>query len=401
MGNFITFLLVLFALAALLRIDFFFTILYLYLGVYLVSRFWLQQILKHLEISRTLPRRAFWGETVTVSLKLQNQSRLPVPWLRLNESFPVALATPPFVRQVITLGGKAGYHLQYSLKARKRGYYRIGPLTLETGDLLGIKEALSDRHEADELIIYPKIVPLSRLGLPTHSPQTILPTPLPLFQDPTRLIGVRDYLVGDNPRHIHWPATAATGRLLVKQFQPAIARDNAIFLNLNRADYAQQGYPEPAIELAIVTAASLAHHIIVFEKLPLGLVTTGFDPLTGHTQRFKLPPGKGRDHLGQILEVLARVQSAEEEAPFLESIRQEAVHLAWGTTLIIITSHPSDDLVASILFLKRSGFPVSLVLVDPPRTRLQLQPGFKQELNFPVFKIRREEDIKEWSPRMN
>ena len=62
MGSFIIFILILFVLASLLRVDFFFTILYLFVGVYLASRFWSRQMLKKLEIIRHLPSRAFLGE---------------------------------------------------------------------------------------------------------------------------------------------------------------------------------------------------------------------------------------------------------------------------------------------------------------------------------------------------
>ena len=46
MGNFIVFIIILFILAALLRIDFFFTILYLFVGVYIISRFWSRRTFK-------------------------------------------------------------------------------------------------------------------------------------------------------------------------------------------------------------------------------------------------------------------------------------------------------------------------------------------------------------------
>ncbi len=77
MGGFIVFIIVLFILAALLRIDFFFTILYLFIGVYVVARFWSKRTLKHLKIQRTLEQRVFLGEQVPVIVTLKNQSRLP------------------------------------------------------------------------------------------------------------------------------------------------------------------------------------------------------------------------------------------------------------------------------------------------------------------------------------
>ncbi|MEW5957764.1 MAG: DUF58 domain-containing protein [Chloroflexota bacterium] len=397
MSKFVGFLLVLFVLAALLRIDFFFTILYLFGAVYILSQLWARQMLKSLRISRDLPRRAFLGDPVTVTLRFNNVSRLPIPWLAFSESFPVILSTPPFFRQVITLGGKTEYKTQYTLSARKRGYYPIGPLIAETGDLLGLKRHLTGQIEPDSLIVYPKILPITHLGLPTHSPQVVLPTPLPLFQDPARLTGVRSYRPGDNPRQLHWPASAATGQLLVKQFQPAIARENAIFLNLSRQDYAQRGYPEPAIELAITAAASLANHMIVVENLPVGLFTTAMDPLTEARQDFKLPPAKGRGRLMQILEILARVQDLPEDRPFLEAVRRAAVHLSWGTTITLITGHQSAELMQTLLWLKKSGFKVALALIDPPRkraTRAETWPN----LGIAVYRIRLEKEVEAWSP---
>lgn len=396
MGNFIFFIVVLFILATLLRIDFFFTILYLFVGAYILSRLWTGQMLKNLSIGRAMPERVFLGEQVTVTLTLENHSLLPIPWLMFHETLPLALASPPFFRKVIILGSKAKHSEQYTLAARRRGYYRIGPLSTETGDLLGIYRRVAGRFEPGHLIVYPKILPLAQLGLPTHSPQMILPTTTPLFRDPTRIIGVRNYVQGDNPRHIHWPATATTGQILVKQFQTAIARESAIFLNLDRADYGRPAQADLAIELAIVVVASLANHMLVFEELPAGLITTAMDPLTKSQQDFRLPPDKGRGHLMQILEVLARVEGSD-TTNFLQRVQQEAVHLSWGTTIIIITSTESEELLKTLLLLKRSGFQVTLVLVQPaayphPQTKQV------QELGITTFRVRREKDVEAWLP---
>lgn len=396
MSNFLLFTLVLFVLAALLRIDFFFTILYLFVGAYILSSLWSRRMLSQLTLTRRFQQRAFLGDTIEVTLKLQNRSHLPVPWLLLTESFPVVLSSPPFFRTVISLPGKSDQTFLYHLHARQRGYYKIGPLALQSGDLLGIKQDLTARLEPDYLIVYPKILPMSELGLPTHSPQVVLATPLPLFSDPARIIGVRGYNPGDNPRYIHWLASAATGQMLIKQFQPAIARDNVIFLNLDRAEYARQAYPDPPLELAITVAASLANHMIAVEKLPVGLVTTARDPLIEAVHMFKLPPHKGRSQLLQILEVLARVQ-ATPDTRFLETVRQEAVHLSWGTTLVIITTAAeSEELLQTVLLLKRAGFQVTLVLIYPPAQR-QINEGRIRELNVPLFRIRQEKEVEVWS----
>jgi len=100
----------------------------------------------------------------------------------------------------------------------------------------------------------------------------------------------------------------------------------------------------------------------------------------------------------QILEILARVQPVEAEAHFPQSVRHEAVSLAWGATVIVITSHQSAELAQTLLLLKRSGLRVTLVLVDPPRVYRSAREVVGQDLELPIFKIRQEKDIEVWSP---
>jgi len=74
--------------------------------------------------------------------------------------------------------------------------------------------------------------------------------------------------------------TAAAGRLLVKQYQPAIARETLLVLDLNAAAYDPRSRID-ATELAIIVAASLAHHISVRQRLPVGLTTEALDGIEG------------------------------------------------------------------------------------------------------------------------
>jgi uncharacterized protein (DUF58 family) len=264
---------------------------------------------------------------------------------------------------------------------------------MQTGDLLGIIRRSQMEVASEHIIVYPRVVPLQRLGLPTRSPLAVLPARSPLFEDPTRIMGVRDYQRGDSPRRIHWTATASTGRLLVKRYQPAIARETLICLNLDQADYGQrQRYT--ATELAIVIAASIANHIIVMEGLPVGLVTEAWDPLLEQRARFSLPPRTERAHLMSLLEVLARVQVAE-TTPFVDFLRQESVNLPWGATFTIITGRESEALFDTLVYLRRIGLAVTLILVQPsrPSEELQRRTGL---LGVPIHRVWTEQDLGAW-----
>ncbi len=236
--------------------------------------------------------------------------------------------------------GHAVQRFHYRLRARRRGYYDIGPLRIHTGDLLGLHHWQEEPVAAEHLIVYPKMLPISKSALPTHSPQVVLPSTVPIFEDPARLIGVRDYAWGDNPRHIHWTATASTGQMMVKQFEPAIARETVLFLNMTREDY-DRAEQYTGTELAITVAASLANRLVIGDKLPVGLYTMALDPLTNTVQSFRLPPRKERGQLLNILDVLARIESvdaAQVSLPFPAWVRQESVHMSWGATLVVIAN---------------------------------------------------------------
>jgi len=187
----------------------------------------------------------------------------------------------------------------------------------------------------------------------------------------------------------------------VKKFETAIARETAIFLNMNRTDYGRSGQANVATELAIVVAASVANHTITVEDLPAGLISTGFDPLTKKEQTFRLAPERGRGHLMQILEILARVEMVEtsEDDNFSARVQQQAVHLSWGTTIVIVTCTASEALISNILRLKQAGFQVTVVLVQPaaysyPAEAAVSLPG----LGIPTIRIKREKDIEAWQP---
>ena len=65
-----------------------------------------------------------------------------------------------------------------------------------------------------------QVVPVADLGLPSRSPFGHLKTQQRLYQDPSRTIGVRDYVPGDSVRTINWKTSAATGSLKVRKLEP-------------------------------------------------------------------------------------------------------------------------------------------------------------------------------------
>lgn len=363
MAELFFYLLVLFAIAVLMQIDFFFSILYLFFGVVVFSRLWARRALDRVRIERRYQDHGFLGDAIPVTLVAHNTTRLPLVWLQIHETLPIELISPNFFRRVISMGPKGQATLSYVLRCRRRGYYTLGPVTLTTSDLFGFEENTARRSLDEHVTVYPEIVALEKIGLPSVSPFVSLPSGPRLFEDPARVIGVRDYHAGDSPRHINWKTSAAAGSILVKKYEPAIALDTMIFLDLYRPDYNRRTRYR-ASELGIVAAASIANYL-AGRRQAVGLVTNGRDPMAGeHTTPLPLPTRHGRAHLMHILEVLARVELADAQ-PLTALLSRHRPELPWGATLLIIAGRESDDLPSAILAARHAGFPVVLVLTDP------------------------------------
>jgi uncharacterized protein (DUF58 family) len=389
----IPFLLVLAVIAALLRADFVLTIIYLLLGVWIFGRIWSRRALDAIKARRVFTPRAFWGERIPVRLELHNGGFLPAVWLQFNESLPVELRVgDPAFRRVVSLGSHSLLKLEYALEGRKRGYYAVGPLMLYSGDVFGIAGGETRRLQSDYLTVYPKIVPLTRVVLPTQSPMGTLRHHQPIYEDPSRIFGKREYVTGDSLRRVDWKATASTGHLQVKLFEPSIALETEIFLDLNSKAYEFHSRAS-ATELAIVVAASLANWV-VRARQSVGLATNGMDPLGQDGLPPRILPRRGRSNLMRILEVLARVQAGE-TADLVNLIRRESVHLSWGATLIVITPKLDEAFFDALFQARRSGFDIILVPCGPT-PGLQRARQTAASFDFPLVHVLSEQDLDIW-----
>lgn len=393
MRNLLAFILGLFLVAVLFRVDFFFYLLYFFFGIYFLSHFWLRRALQNVTCDREYQDRAFPGERVPVTLRVRNGSLLPLPWLRISDSAPIQLKAPTFFRSVTSLLPHESLTLGYELDCRKRGYYHLGPLIVTSGDLFGIRTYERRVRVMDPILVYPRVVPLATLSLPAQTPFGEIPTKQRIFEDPARMVGVRPYQSGDSLRHIHWKTTATTGALQVKRFEPAISIESQVLLNLNRDDYSAIRV-ETATELAIVTAASIAHYLIE-KRQTVGLACNGIDPLVGLGQPVVLPARRGRDHLMTILDALARVQSSREVMAFPDLLRESRLHMSWGGTGVIISPDADDALFDGLVMMKRAGFHVMLVLIDPRAPFVTTRQRAK-EVGIQTHLIWQESDLDVW-----
>ena len=163
-----------------------------------------------------------------------------------------------------------------------------------------------------------------------------------------------------------------------------------ICLNLCQEDYSVR-YRYHTTELAITAAASITNHIIHKDGLPVGLMTEAFDPAQEKTIRFGRPPRSEQAHLMSMLEVLARVQPTP-EGNFVDMLQHLGTQLAWGSTLIVITGQKTISLLETLIYLRKSGFAIALLVVNSG----SLRDGPPVPKGIKAYQIWEETDLDVW-----
>jgi uncharacterized protein (DUF58 family) len=325
----------------------------------MVSRLWDRYCLEKVEYRRQFSqRRAFFGEQVDLTLEIVNRKLLPLAWVEIEDEFPDRLSPAKgrvtssykpnrnVLSNMLSLRWFERVRRHYRVACDARGYHTFGPAKMRSGDIFGFGGKEVEVPEEDHLLVYPRVVPISRLGLPSKDPFGDITTRHWIFEDPLRTVGVRDYAYGDNPRRIHWKATARTHNLQVKVYEPTTTYRLMIFLNLNTsgAFWWWQGYDSDLLELAISTGASVANWAIE-QGYQVGICVNGN---TGaNDKKVKLAASRDPDQLTHILEALARVTPFA-TMPLEELLQSESRGLPYGATIVVVTAVMNDDILAEL-----------------------------------------------------
>src|SRR5262245_30486584 len=217
--------------------------MYVLLGVLLISRFlaraWTEQIIAE----RQCPlHEAEIGEQIRVTVTLRNEGALPVPWVIAEDLLPKQALRAQLPRLRITDGNRvraaflkshSKSRVAYTVQPQTRGYYQIGPVILEGGDLFGLYRRFRVATAPHFVLVYPRIVPLLGYDLASRRPIGEIRLSLRLYEDPTRISGVREYQRGDPLNRIHWKVTARQRSLHSKIYEPSTIAGASIVLDFH------------------------------------------------------------------------------------------------------------------------------------------------------------------------
>jgi uncharacterized protein (DUF58 family) len=316
--------------------------------------------------------RGFPGDRVRLSVTLDNGKPLPLG-VHAEIAVPGELA-PGTVRGGSRWPGYAGFSAALGwfervtwhcdLLCRRRGYYNLGPARWLSGDGFGLYLDERSRPQQLPLVVYPRLYELEDLGLPSRHPLGEARDPSLLFEDASRPRGLRDYTADTPFKKIAWGASARTGRLQAKVFEPTASVQVTLFLAVDRFAPGGDG---ALFELGVSTAASLAYGLIG-ERQPVGLLCNGVLSLAeGARPQVSEAPmvlgaGRGEGHIESILANLAGV-TRQTLTPFDALLKACAGMLSGGTTLCVIAEHLDADDLVRLAALRRHGCGIMALIV--------------------------------------
>ncbi|HET9981239.1 MAG TPA: DUF58 domain-containing protein [Ktedonobacterales bacterium] len=391
-----------------------------------IPEFWYRFCLSDMSVRRELGAdHAQIGDDVPFIITIENRKLLPLPRLDFDDETPEACRVVGAVMQpsyktgramltdVFSLWAAQRVVRRYRMRVIQRGAYTFGPLRLRSGDPLGILTREETIDQSARLIVHPLVTPLERLGLAARAPFGDLASPRQLLTDPLRVAGVRQYASGDDPRHIHWKATARTGSLHTKVFEPSAHHTLTIFLDLRTFGRDDRlfghgqfvGVDRDLSELAISVAASVASWGLE-QGYAVGLCANGTmlsdedlswrphesgDGVTGtdlggvrpvttrrSAGRLRIAPSGDGGQSRRVLDALARLV-AYIPRPIHDIVVEESHRLPYGSTVVYVGAAEAlgGEGVEAFSRLRSAGHSVTLLLTGETPLMTRRLPSYR------------------------
>jgi uncharacterized protein (DUF58 family) len=312
-------------------------------------------------VSREFGGRFAMGAETEVRIEIQNASPRSIPLLVKDEY-------PP---QMILAGEREGYvrvephskaTLIYGLRPPRRGRFEFGHTALRFRSRLGLVWCDARGAEPAAVKVYPNMRRAREAEVKALGARSVVSSHRKTSWrgEGREFESMRDYVRGDELRHISWTATARRGKLTTRQYQ--IERDQTILVALDAgrlmtARIEQETKLDSAVHatLALFSAAARAGD-------NAGLVVFG--------RRIKsyLPPSRGRDHIDAALESLYAVEPEMIEPSYPQAFQFIAANSKRRSLVILLTDlvdeEGSRELLTSLNILRPRHLPLVVTIAD-------------------------------------
>lgn len=235
-------------------------------------------------------------EIVTMTYQIQNTSALPVPFVSFSFYFPegVEVHESPDWIEAHRIGGSLAqmYSFDVNLRAhrglrgkihlclKERGLYEMGTAYIETGDFLGFRSVVRHTDIRDRIICTARAFPEGPKVEPLGGYLGDISVRRFIMEDPSLILGYREYTGAEPLKSISWLQTARTGALTVKKHDFTVDTDVAVILDVEQC-------PKAVAERCLSLLRTVCD-VLEERRIPFSVLSNG--------DLFATAKGSGRMH---------------------------------------------------------------------------------------------------------
>ncbi|MEO7539213.1 MAG: DUF58 domain-containing protein [Pyrinomonadaceae bacterium] len=326
-------------------------------GDYLVST----RLSNGLSCSRRFDKRFSIGDRNGVILHLENAAATAIT-LQIKDEYPpeMTLNEPRETRFTLTTNGTAAF--LYAVTPPRRGQYEFGRTAIRYRSRLGLVWLQTNLGEPQAVKVYPNMRRAREIELKALGARSFLSIQRRAVRrgEGREFESMRDYVRGDELRHISWTATARRSKLTTRQYQ--IERDQTVIIALD-AGRLMTGRIGDETKFDTALHASLALMSACARAGDnCGLV------VFGRRIRRYLPPRRGVEHIDAVLEALHDVEPELIEPSYARAFQYIASSSKKRSFIVILTDlvdrDSSRELINSLKLLRPRHLPLVATIGD-------------------------------------
>ncbi len=314
-----------------------------------------------MRIYREFGSRFAMGAANEVRIQIQNASRRAIA-LRIKDEYPPQMILNGVREGQVYVEAQGSATLIYSVTPPRRGRFAFGYTVVRFRSRLRLVWCDTTASEPTTVKVYPNMRRAREAELKALGARSLVSSHRKTSWrgEGREFESMRDYVRGDELRHISWTATARRGKLTTRQYQ--IERDQTILIALDAgrlmtARIEQETKLDSAVHatLSLFSAAARAGD-------NAGLVVFG--------RRIKsyLAPGRGRDHIEAALEALYAVEPEMIEPSYPHAFEFIAANSKRRALVILLTDlvdeEGSKELLTSLHLLRPRHLPLVVTIAD-------------------------------------
>ena len=301
------------------------------------------------------------GDSLDVRLIVENPTARSLQ-MRIKDEYPPEMRLDADREAEFTLRAHSDAKFTYSLTPPRRGRYEFGRTAVRFLSRLRLVWCQTAIGKPETVKVYPNMRRAREIELKALGAQSFLAVQRRAVRrgEGREFESMRDYVRGDELRHISWTATARRSKLTTRQYQ--LERDQTVIIALD-AGRLMTGIIGGETKFDTAVHASLA----LMSACARAGDNAGLLVFGRRVKKF-LPPKRGLEHMDAVLEALHDLEPEMIEPSYARAFQFIASNTKKRAFIVILTDvidkESSKELIGALRLLRPRHLPLVATIGD-------------------------------------